>query len=118
MSASTAPSSISPLSPRTVCCLRKGCSLWSPWHCVQELVCNSIDAGAASVAVRDLDIRHIRIQVVDGGRGMDKTELAVLGRQFWTSKKEGNGAGLGQPEEGGQTCQHVLQDRGREDIQD
>ena len=96
MSCSAPPNpSICPLSPRTMCCLRKGCSLWSPWHCVKELVCNSIDAGASSVAVRlDLDIRNIRIQVVDDGRGMTKDDLLVAGRQFWSSKMESRGQAL------------------------
>jgi hypothetical protein len=41
----------------------------------------SIDAGASSIAVRlDLDIRNIRIQVVDDGRGMRKDDLLVAGR--------------------------------------
>ena len=87
--------SISLLSPRTVCCLRKGCSLWSPWHCVKELVCNSIDAKASSVAVRlDLDILSIRIQVVDDGRGMTKDDLLVAGRQFSSSKRDRRGLAL------------------------
>ena len=69
--------------------------VWSPWHCVKELVCNSIDAGASSLAVRlDLDIRNIRIQVVDDGRGMSKDDLLVAGRQFWSSKRGSRGQAL------------------------
>ena len=56
---------------------------------MKELVCNSIDAKASSVAVRlDLDILSIRIQVVDDGRGMTKDDLLVAGRQFSSSKRD------------------------------
>ena len=47
------------------------------------------------MAVRlDLDIRNIRIQVVDDGRGMSKDDLLVAGRQFWSSKRGSRGQAL------------------------
>ena len=69
--------------------------MWSPWHCVKELVCNSLEAGATSVAVRlDLNSRNIKIQVLDDGIGMGRDDLVLVGRQFWSSKVEGRGASL------------------------
>ena len=63
---------------------------------MKELVCNSVDAGADSVAVRlDLDIRSIRIQVLDDGSGIDRDGMVVVGRQFWWR------TGFGQGEETG-----------------
>ena len=91
----TSHTSISPLSPTTICNLSKSCFMWSPWHCVKELVCNSVEAGATSVAVRlALNSRNIKIQVLDDGRGISRDDLILVGRQFWTSKVEGRGEAL------------------------
>ena len=58
--------------------------LYSPWKCVQELVRNSVDAGATSVAVRlDLGSTDMRLQVVDDGLGLERRDLRLVGRSHW-----------------------------------
>ena len=54
--------------------LRSGVAITSIAQCVEELVLNSLDAGATCVAVR-LDIPGSKIQVVDNGCGLGHDQL-------------------------------------------
>ena len=50
-------------------------------QCVEELLLNSIDAGASCIAVRvDLDL--FKIQVVDNGTGVSHNQLKLLGERY------------------------------------
>ena len=78
---------IAALSSELAAHLRNSLVLLRPSHCVEELVYNSIDAGANSVAVRvDLTPSNIRIQVIDDGCGISQEDLSVFGNQHCTSK--------------------------------
>ncbi|XP_033632455.1 uncharacterized protein LOC117294044 isoform X2 [Asterias rubens] len=66
-------------------CLRSGIATPSIAQCVEELVLNSVDAGATCVAVR-VDVPNFKIQVVDNGKGLSEEELALVGRRYATSK--------------------------------
>ncbi|XP_060802240.1 DNA mismatch repair protein Mlh3 [Amyelois transitella] len=52
---------------------------------VEELVYNSLDAKATSIAVR-IDIAENKIQVVDNGCGITETDFYILGKKYSTSK--------------------------------
>ena len=86
--------SLRPISPNTRVALEQGASLTSPWQCVEQLVLNSLDAGATSIAVRaDLAANNLWLQVADDGRGLGREELKVVGRLHW-SGSDGRGRSL------------------------
>uniref|UniRef100_W5MWS0 MutL homolog 3 n=1 Tax=Lepisosteus oculatus TaxID=7918 RepID=W5MWS0_LEPOC len=65
--------------------LRSGIAIFSLTQCVEELLLNSIDAGASCVAVR-VDIEAGKVQVLDNGSGMDRQDLEQVGNRYFTSK--------------------------------
>ncbi|WAR19070.1 MLH3-like protein [Mya arenaria] len=70
--------------------IRTGVAITSVSQCVEELVLNSLDAGASCVAVR-LDLNCFKVQVVDNGLGISSDQLNILGNRFCTSKCHGLG---------------------------
>ncbi|XP_067003449.2 DNA mismatch repair protein Mlh3 [Anabrus simplex] len=65
--------------------LRSGIIVTSPAQAVVELVLNSLDAGATSVAVR-VDLKLFKLQVIDNGSGIELEQLDALGPRYMTSK--------------------------------
>lgn len=65
--------------------LRSGVAIFSLQQCVEELLLNSIDAGATCVAVK-IDIEAGKVQVVDNGSGMDRENMERVGIRYCTSK--------------------------------
>ncbi|XP_069118087.1 uncharacterized protein [Argopecten irradians] len=76
---------IQPLSPGVRSYLRTGVALSSVAQCMEELVLNSVDAGATCIAVR-IDLSCFKIQVVDNGTGMTQGQLELVGQRYHTSK--------------------------------
>ncbi|KAH9492887.1 hypothetical protein Btru_032551 [Bulinus truncatus] len=66
-------------------CLRTGVAITSFSQVVEELVLNSVDAGASNVAAR-VDLETFKVQVVDNGVGIVKDQLPLLGERYATSK--------------------------------
>lgn len=62
-------------------CIRTGVALTSFAQAVEELVLNSIDAGASSIAVR-VDLSCFKIQVVDNGAGISLDQFKLIGERF------------------------------------
>ena len=82
------PPNLCTISPDTRVALEHGASLTSPWQCVEQLVLNSLEAGATSIAVRaDLASNNLWLQVVDDGRGLSKEELEVVGKLHWSGSE-------------------------------
>lgn len=65
--------------------LRSGIAIFSLQQCVEELLLNSIDAGATCVAVK-IDIEACKVQVIDNGSGMDRENMERVGIRYCTSK--------------------------------
>ncbi|XP_035024737.2 DNA mismatch repair protein Mlh3 [Hippoglossus stenolepis] len=65
--------------------LRSGVSIPSLQQCVEELVLNSIDAGATCVGVR-VDMESLKVQVLDNGAGMSAEDMERVGNRYHTSK--------------------------------
>uniref|UniRef100_A0AAR2K803 Histidine kinase/HSP90-like ATPase domain-containing protein n=1 Tax=Pygocentrus nattereri TaxID=42514 RepID=A0AAR2K803_PYGNA len=65
--------------------LRSGIAIFSLQQCVEELVLNSIDAGATCVAVK-IDIEACKVQVIDNGSGMGREDMEKVGMRYCTSK--------------------------------
>nr|QIC49972.1 DNA mismatch repair protein Mlh3 [Actinia equina] len=65
--------------------LRSGIAVSNLTQCLDELVVNSLDAGATCVSVR-VDIPSFRLQVIDNGCGISKNDLEFLGERYATSK--------------------------------
>ncbi|XP_019858092.1 PREDICTED: DNA mismatch repair protein Mlh3-like [Amphimedon queenslandica] len=65
--------------------IRSGLSLSSLVQCVEELVLNSIDAGATQITVH-VDISHLLIKVFDNGVGIGKEDMMIIGERYATSK--------------------------------
>ncbi|XP_058265470.1 DNA mismatch repair protein Mlh3 isoform X1 [Hemibagrus wyckioides] len=65
--------------------LRSGVAIYSLQQCVEELLLNSIDAGATCVAVQ-IDIEACKIQVLDNGSGIDRDNMEKVGIRYCTSK--------------------------------
>ncbi|CAM9510617.1 unnamed protein product, partial [Hapterophycus canaliculatus] len=65
------------VSERTANDVRAGAVVSTVSQAVQELVSNSIDAGATSVEVK-LDLPSYRLSVADNGRGIPKEKLETL----------------------------------------
>ncbi|XP_058619473.1 DNA mismatch repair protein Mlh3 isoform X2 [Onychostoma macrolepis] len=65
--------------------LRSGVTIFSLQQCVEELILNSIDAGATCVAVK-IDIEACKLQVIDNGAGMCREDMERVGLRYNTSK--------------------------------
>ncbi|KAF4078596.1 hypothetical protein AMELA_G00200880 [Ameiurus melas] len=65
--------------------LRSGVAIFSLQQCAEELLLNSIDAGATCVAVK-IDIEACKVQVIDNGSGMDRENMENVGIRYCTSK--------------------------------
>ncbi|XP_054720163.1 DNA mismatch repair protein Mlh3-like [Uloborus diversus] len=76
---------IKQLAPDVVKRLRSGVAITSVSQCVEELVWNSIDAGATCIAVR-LNLPFFKIQVVDNGCGILPEQMELVGIRYATSK--------------------------------
>ncbi|XP_062588687.1 DNA mismatch repair protein Mlh3-like [Saccostrea cucullata] len=76
---------LQPLTPDLRSLLRTGVALTSMVQCVEELVLNSIDAGATCIAVR-VDMSRFKIQVFDNGHGIQKKDLETVAERYYTSK--------------------------------
>ncbi|XP_061173083.1 DNA mismatch repair protein Mlh3-like [Saccostrea echinata] len=76
---------LQPLSPDLQSLLRTGVALTSMVQCMEELVLNSIDAGATCIAVR-VDMSRFKVQVFDNGHGIQKNDLETVAERYYTSK--------------------------------
>ncbi|CAL8286519.1 unnamed protein product [Lota lota] len=65
--------------------IRSGIAIASLQQGIEELVLNSIDAGATCVGVR-MDMKAFKVQVIDNGSGMDRDNLERVGNRYCTSK--------------------------------
>nr|XP_015825668.2 DNA mismatch repair protein Mlh3 isoform X1 [Nothobranchius furzeri] len=65
--------------------LRSGVAIPSLQQCVEELILNSIDAGATCVGVR-MDMEAFKVQVIDNGSGITAEDLECIGNRYCTSK--------------------------------
>uniref|UniRef100_A0A3Q1G0A7 MutL homolog 3 n=1 Tax=Acanthochromis polyacanthus TaxID=80966 RepID=A0A3Q1G0A7_9TELE len=65
--------------------LRSGVAIPSLQQCVEELILNSIDAGATCVGVR-MDMDAFKVQVIDNGAGMGAEDMECVGNRYYTSK--------------------------------
>ncbi|XP_019712949.1 DNA mismatch repair protein Mlh3 isoform X1 [Hippocampus comes] len=65
--------------------LRSGVAVPSLQQCVEELILNSLDAGATCVSVR-MDLEAFKVQVIDNGAGMSAEDMACVGNRYHTSK--------------------------------
>lgn len=65
--------------------LRSGVAVTNLTQCVEELVLNSLDAGASTVTVR-VDIPNFKIQVSDNGSGIAFEDLKRVGERYSSSK--------------------------------
>lgn len=65
--------------------LRSGVSIPTLQQCVEELLLNSVDAGATCVGVR-VDMTAFKVQVIDNGTGMSSEDMESVGSRYHTSK--------------------------------
>ncbi|XP_043998243.1 DNA mismatch repair protein Mlh3 isoform X2 [Gambusia affinis] len=65
--------------------IRSGVAIPSLQQCVEELILNSIDAGATCVGVR-MDMEAFKVQVIDNGSGMTVEDMELVGTRYHTSK--------------------------------
>jgi DNA mismatch repair ATPase MutL len=71
--------------------VRASTALTSFWHAVEICVLNSVDAGATEVHI-ETDFSAAAFQVTDNGRGLDATDMRLLGQWNVTSKDASLGA--------------------------
>ena len=76
---------IRPLQEEVRSYLRSGVAITNLTQCVEELVLNSLDAGASTVTVR-IDIPNFKIQVSDNGSGIAFEDLKRVGERYSSSK--------------------------------
>ena len=76
---------IRPLQEEVRSHLRSGVAITNLTQCVEELVLNSLDAGASCITVR-IDIPNFKIQVSDNGSGIALGDLKSVGERYSSSK--------------------------------
>lgn len=76
---------IRPLQEEVRSLLRSGVAITNLTQCVEELVLNSIDAGASNITLR-VDIPNLKIQVSDNGCGISFGDLKLAGERYSSSK--------------------------------
>ena len=78
---------IAPLPSALVAHLRSGCAIQSMAQVLEELVANSLDAGAAEiVAELACGCGQLAVSVHDNGAGIPSTDFACLAERYCTSK--------------------------------
>ncbi|XP_061699144.1 DNA mismatch repair protein Mlh3-like isoform X5 [Syngnathoides biaculeatus] len=65
--------------------LRSGAGVPSLQQCVEELLLNSLDAGATCVGVR-MDLGGFKVHVIDNGVGISAEDMECVGNRYHTSK--------------------------------
>eukprot|EP00040_Diaphanoeca_grandis_P030060 m.177049 g.177049 ORF g.177049 m.177049 type:complete len:535 (+) comp31871_c1_seq1:86-1690(+) len=73
------------LDDQTIHHIRTGVTAPSVAQIVEELVCNSLDAGASFIQVK-LNLAMHKIEVEDNGRGICFDDLKLVGERYCTSK--------------------------------
>ena len=76
---------ICPLDSKVISHLRSGVAINSLTQCVEELVLNSVDAGASCISVC-VDLSGFRVHVVDNGSGISIADLKQVAQRYSTSK--------------------------------
>ena len=76
---------IRPLQEEVRSHLRSGVAITNLTQCVEELVLNSLDAGASNITLR-VDIPNLKIQVSDNGCGITFGDLKLAGERYSSSK--------------------------------
>ena len=76
---------IRPLQEEVRSLLRSGVAITNLTQCVEELVLNSIDAGASNITLR-VDIPNLKVQVSDNGCGITFGDLKLAGERYSSSK--------------------------------
>ncbi|XP_044263652.1 DNA mismatch repair protein MLH3-like isoform X2 [Tribolium madens] len=76
---------VEPLEENVIARIRSSSSINSVTQCITELVLNSLDAKATAIAVR-VNLTTFRIQVVDNGRGISRSNLEFVGKRYMTNK--------------------------------
>ncbi|XP_056151814.1 DNA mismatch repair protein Mlh3 isoform X2 [Lampris incognitus] len=65
--------------------LRSGVAVSSLQQCVEELILNSVDAGATCMGLRT-DMGAFKVRVIDNGSGIDTEDMEAVGKRYFTSK--------------------------------
>lgn len=76
---------IRPLQEEVRSHLRSGVAITNLTQCVEELVLNSLDAGASNITLR-VDIPNLKIQVSDNGCGITFGDLKLAGERYSSGK--------------------------------
>ena len=76
---------IRPLQEEVRSHLRSGVAITNLTQCVEELVLNSLDAGASNITVR-IDVPNFKVQVSDNGNGIAFGDLRLVGERYSSSK--------------------------------
>ena len=82
----TEPGALRRLPPPLQSRLRSSTVVSSLGHVVEELVCNSVDAGASNVRVVVDPGPVLSVTVADDGRGMSVSDVKAVGARYHTSK--------------------------------
>ncbi|QYK00321.1 sensor histidine kinase [Shewanella psychrotolerans] len=62
---------------------------------INNLVINSVEAGATNIIIRSIDDgQQIKFEVIDNGKGLDKSMQEQVLEPFFTTKAQGTGLGL------------------------
>ena len=65
--------------------IRSTSSISTIAQCTEELVQNALDCGSSCIAVR-VDMSQMKVQVIDNGNGISRTDMEKIGSRFMTSK--------------------------------
>ena len=65
--------------------IRSTSSISTIAQCTEELVQNALDSGSSCIAVR-VDMSQLKVQVIDNGEGISRTDMEKIGSRFMTSK--------------------------------
>ena len=100
------------LSAQAISSLRSSVSMPGMPQIAEELVANSIDAGARKITIR-FDIDKFWLEVADNGSGISLADLPLVGSRYHTSKHQETAAKTAAAEPSGSSVSKRSQGRGR-----